>query len=177
MWTFFDTEPQGKYVLGLVHWPGGAAPASAAATVSHVAFAIREAKPVSEYWQKAGFPEMPVAHASPREDSRYHGAPLWLSFDVGWHRYSKPTFEWIIPPQTPPNCYADFLKAHGEGVHHLGLPVADLEASVAKYKELGYDVVQAGAWGDVGKKGSGRYCYMETDAIGGVTAELIRAYE
>jgi catechol 2,3-dioxygenase-like lactoylglutathione lyase family enzyme len=177
VWTFFDTEPKGKYVLGLVHWPGGAAPASAPATVSHVAFAIREAKPVSDYWQQVGFPEMPVAHASPREDSRYHGMPLWLSFDVGWHRYTRPTFEWLIPPQSPSNCYADFLKAHGEGVHHLGLPVKDLEAGVARYKELGYDVVQSGAWGDVGQKGSGRYCYMGTDSIGGVTAELIRAYE
>jgi catechol 2,3-dioxygenase-like lactoylglutathione lyase family enzyme len=177
VWTFFDTEPKGKYVLGLVYWPGGAAPAAAPAAVSHVAFAIRQAKPVSDYWQQAGFPEMPVAHATPREDSRYHGMPLLLSFDVGWYRYSKPTFEWLIPPQSPPNCYDDFLKAHGEGVHHLGLPVPDLEAAVARYKELGYGVVQSGAWGDVGKKGSGRYCYMGTDAIGGVTAELIRAWE
>ena len=175
--TFFDTEPRGKYVLGLLHWTGGAAPAGAPATVSHVAFAIREPKPVSDYWQQLGFPAMPVAHASPREDSRYHGRPLLLSFDVGWHRYGQPIFEWIIPPQDPPNCYADFLKEHGEGVHHLGLPVDDLDRAIARYKDLGYGVVQSGAWGDVGKPGSGRYAYMSTDSIGGVTGELIRAYK
>jgi hypothetical protein len=174
--TFFDTEPRGKYVLGLVHWPGGVAPPGAPATVSHIAFAIREAKPVSDYWQQIGFPAMPVSHASPREDSRYHGMPLLLAFDVGWHRYTKPTFEWIIPPHQPANCYADFLKAHGEGVHHLGLPVDDLDGAIAKYKDLGYGVVQSGAWGDIGKPGSGRYGYMGTDSIGGVTAELIHAY-
>ena len=174
--TFFDTEPKGKYVLGLVQWPGNAAPASAAASVSHIAFVIRTAQPVSDYWQQIGFPAMQVAHASPREDSRYHGMPLLLPFDVGWHRYLKPTFEWIIPPQDPANCYADFLRAHGEGIHHLGLPVDDLDSAVAKYKELGYGVVQSGAWGDVGMKGSGRYAYMGTDAIGGVIVELIHAY-
>lgn len=176
LFTFFDTEPKGKYVLGLVHWPGGSAPAGAPATVSHIAFVIRDAQPVSDFWQRLGFPAMPVAHASPREDSRYHGHPLLLSFDVGWHRYSQPTFEWIIPPQSPPNCYADFLKSHGEGVHHLGLPVDDLDGAIAKYKELGYGTVQSGAWGDLPKKGSGRYGYMDTDSMGGVTVELIHAF-
>jgi len=173
---FFDTEQSGKYALGLVHWTGGASPAAAPAVVSHIAFVIREAAPVSDYWRQLGFPAMPVAHASPREDSRYHGMPLLLPFDVGWHKYSQPTFEWIIPPQEPPNCYADFLKAHGEGVHHLGLPVDDLEGAMARYKGLGYGVVQSGAWGEVGKPGSGRYAYMATDSVGGVTVELIHAF-
>ena len=176
VFTFFDTEPRGKYVLGLVHWPGGAASAAAPALVSHIALVIREAKPVSDYWQQSGFPAMAVAHANPREDSRYHGMPLLLPFDVGWQKYTQPTFEWIIPPQEPANCYADFLKAHGEGIHHLGLPVGDLDGAIARYKGLGYDVVQSGAWGDVGKKGSGRYAYMGTDSIGGVTVELIHSY-
>ncbi len=174
--TFFDTEPGGKYVLGLAHWPTAAPDAAAPALVSHIAFVIREAKPVSDYWQQLGFPAMPVSHASPRADSRYHGMPLLLPFEVGWHRYTHPTFEWIIPPQDPPNCYADFLHTHGEGIHHLGLPVENLDAAIAKYKTLGYGVVQSGAWGDVGKKGSGQYAYMATDSIGGVTVELIHAY-
>jgi methylmalonyl-CoA/ethylmalonyl-CoA epimerase len=177
VFTFFDTEPQGKYVLGLVYWPGAAAAAGAAQKVSHIAFVIRDPAPVSAYWEKLGFPAMPVSHASPREDSRYHGKPLWLSFDVGWHKYSQPGFEWIIPPQKPPNCYADALKNHGEGVHHLGLRVDDLEQATAAYGKLGHQVVQSGAWGETGKKNSGRYAYMDTDAIGGVTAELIRAID
>ena len=175
VFTFFDTEPRGKYVLGLVRWPGGAAPA-APVVVSHVALVIRAAQPVSDFWQLMGFPPMQVGHASPREDSRYHGAPLLLPFDVGWLRYSQPIFEWIVPPTQPPNCYADFLKAHGEGIHHIGLPADDLDAAIARYKDLGYGVVQSGAWGDVGKKGSGRYGYMATDSIGGVAVELIHGY-
>ena len=36
-YTYFDTEPQGKFVLGLVYWPGGAPPAGAPGKVSHLA--------------------------------------------------------------------------------------------------------------------------------------------
>ena len=173
--TFFDTEAQGKYVLGLIYRPGGAPPAGAPGKISHIAFVARQAEPVSAFWQMLGFPPMPKAHASPREDSRYHGKPLWLDFDVCWQRHTQFTYEWIIPPANPPSLYADYLKTHGEGVHHLGLPVDDLEKSIAEYQKLGYTVAQSGAWGETGKKGSGRYAYMDTDSIGGVIAELIRA--
>lgn len=173
--TYFDTEPEGKYVLGLIYWPGGAPPAGAPGKISHIAFVARQAEPVSAYWQKLGFPAMPKAHASPREDSRYHGKPLWLDFDVCWQRHTQFTYEWLIPPAAPPNLYADYLKEHGEGVQHLGVPVDDLEKAIAEYQKLGYTVAQSGAWGETGKSGSGRYAYMDTDAIGGVNAELIRA--
>ena len=173
--TYFDTAPEGKYVLGLIYWPGGAPPAGAPGKISHIAFVARQAEPVSAYWAKLGFPAMPKSHASPREDSRYHGKPLWLDFDVCWQRHSQLTFEWIIPPSDPPNTYMDFLKAHGEGVHHLCVPVDDLEKSIAEYQKLGYTAAQSGAWGENGKKGSGRYSYMDTDSIGGVIAELIHA--
>ena len=173
--TYFDTEAEGKYVLGLIYWPGGAPPAGPPGKISHIAFVTRQAEPVSAFWEKLGFPAMPKAHASPREDSRYHGKPLWLDFDVCWQRHTQFTYEWIIPPTDPPNLYADFLKAHGEGIQHLGVPVDDLEKSIAEYQKLGYTAAQSGAWGETGKKGSGRYAYMDTDAIGGVNAELIRA--
>jgi hypothetical protein len=104
------------------------------------------------------------------------GKPLLLSFDVGWQRQTQFTYEWIIPPKEPANIYNDFLNRHGEGIQHLGLLVDDLDAAIARYQKLGYSVWQSGAWGDVGKPHSGRYAYMDTDAIGGVVAELIRSY-
>ena len=175
--TYFDTEPQGKFVLGLVYWPGGAPPAGPPGKVSHLAPVIRESEPVSAYWQKLGFPAFRMEHATPRQDSTYRGKPLWFAFDVGYQNYDQFSYEWIIPPATPPNIYADFLKAHKEGIQHLGMPVDDLSKAVADYEKLGYHVWQSGAWGDVGKKDSGQYDYMDTDSIGGVSVELIHAYK
>ena len=173
-YTFFDTETQGKYVLGLVYNPQAEA-STGPAQVTHLGLVIRQAASVSAYWQRLGFPAMSLADAGPREDGRYHGRPLWFSFGVGWHSYSKPSLEWMIPPLDPSNCYADFLRVHGEGVQHLGMPVDNLESAIERYAQLGYTPVQSGAWGNVGKPGSGRYSYMDTEALGGINIELIHA--
>jgi len=175
--TYFDTEPQGKFVLGLAYWPGGAPPAGSPGKVSHLAPVVRESDTVSAYWLKLGFPAFRMEHATPRQDSTYRGKPLWFAFEVGYQNYDQFSYEWIIPPMTPPNIYADFLNKHGEGIQHLGMPVDDLSKAVAEYENLGYHVWQSGAWGDVGKKGSGQYDYMDTDSIGGVVVELIHAYK
>jgi methylmalonyl-CoA/ethylmalonyl-CoA epimerase len=175
--TYFDTEPEGKFVLGLVYWPGGAPPAGPPGKVSHLAPVIRESEAVSAYWQRLGFPAFRMVHAAPRPDSTYRDNPLSLAFEVGYQHYDQFNYEWIIPPMTPQNIYADFLKKHGEGIQHIGIPVDDLSKAVADYEKLGYHVWQSGAWGDVGKKDSGQYDYMDTDSIGGVAVELVHAYK
>lgn len=174
--TYFNTEPQGKYSLGLVYAPGAPAP-TGTTMISHFGAVVREIPPVSAYWQKLGFQPIPIEHATPRKDMRYRGNPLWFYFDVGFQRIN-PQFaiEWISAPATPPNIYAEYLKLHGEGIQHIGMPVDDLSNTVAAYEKRGYGIWQAGAWGDVGKKDSGQYNYMETDSIGGLSVELLHAY-
>ena len=54
--------------------------------------------------------------------------------------------------------------------------VDDLSKSIAALEKLGYHVHQSGAWGDVGKPGSGQYAYMDTDSAGGVSLELVGSY-
>ena len=174
--AYFDTETQGKYVLGLVYWPGGAPQPLERKTVSHIAPVVRDAAAVGVYWQKLGFPGFELVHATPREDSRYRGQPLLLPFEVGFQRLGSFTLEWIQPPATPANVYEDFLERHGEGIQHIGVPVPDLSQATAAYEKLGFTVWQAGAWGDVGKPNSGQYHYMDTDKIGGVSLELIHAF-
>ena len=175
--TYFNTEPQGKYALGLIYRPGAAPASSGKSMVSHFGAVVRDIPPVSAYWQKLGFQPIPIEHATPRKDMQYRSKPLWFYFDVGFERIN-PQFaiEWIAAPSTPPNIYLDYLKLHGEGIQHMGLPVDDLSSSVAAYGKLGYGVWQAGAWGDIGKKDSGQYNYMQTDSIGGISVELIHAY-
>jgi len=175
-YTYFDTEPQGKYVLGLVYWPGGAPQPLAQKAVSHLAPVVRDAAAARAYWQKLGFPGFELVHATPRNDSRYRGQPLSLAFEVGFQRLGPISLEWIQPPSTPANIYDDFLQRHGEGIQHIGMPLDDLSNATAAYEKLGFSVWQAGAWGDVGKPNSGQYHYMDTDKIGGVSLELIHAY-
>ncbi|MEO8368091.1 MAG: VOC family protein [Candidatus Solibacter sp.] len=176
-YTYFDTEPDGKFALGLVYAPTKAPAPTAPATVTHFGSVIWDAAAVSAYWEKLGFPAFPMQHATPRADSRYRGKPLSLAFEVGFQRHAQFRYEWISPPPSPPNIYADYLnKRRREGIQHIGILVDDLPKSVAAYEKLGYHVHQAGAWGDVGKPGSGQYAYMDTDSAGGISVELVRSY-
>jgi len=151
--------------------------AAGPAAVSHFGSVVWSADAVSAYWEKLGFPAFPMQHATPRADSRYRDKPLSLAFEVGFQRHTQFRFEWISPPPSPPNIYADFLnKRHREGIQHIGILVDDLPNSIASYEQLGYRVHQSGAWGDVGKAGSGQYAYMDTSAAGGISIELVRAY-
>jgi hypothetical protein len=72
--------------------------------------------------------------------------------------------------------YEDHLKAHAEGFHHLGINVDDMDQGIAEWTRPGFAVSQSGGWGEEGKPGSGRFAYIDTDAIGGVTVELLWNY-
>jgi hypothetical protein len=176
-YTFFDTEPEGKFAVGLVNGPVGARPATSSPVVTHFSPVVWDAAAVSAYWEKLGFPAFPMQHATPRADSRYRDQPLSLAFEVGYQRHTQFRYEWISPPPSPPNIYADFLnKHHREGIQHIGIQVDDLAKSIAAYEKLGYRVHQSGAWGDVGKPGSGQYAYMDTDSAGGISVELVHSH-
>jgi hypothetical protein len=181
--TYFDTEGEGKFNLGLVYRPGGmkspsVAEADQTTAVSLFGFDVRDLPSVSAYWTGLGFPALWTEHAAPRADLRYKGQPLALAFDVGQQQYDQFRYEWIAAPPAPENVYADDLKAphHREGIESIGMPVADLKAAIAQYRRMGFEVRQSGTWGDPGKADSGEYAYMDTEAQGGVSVELLHSY-
>jgi methylmalonyl-CoA/ethylmalonyl-CoA epimerase len=171
-----DTAAEGKYVLGLVHGDAPRPTAAAPPTpfplkLSQYALVVNSLEKVSAYWQKLGFPAMEITHG-PLSDLRYRGQPGQFDQRLGWHRHGTVTWEWI-EPLAGPTVYQDFLKEHGEGFHHFGFDVPDIDAAGAAWEALGAPVVQSGAWGDKGKPGSGRFAYAATDTFGGVTTEFL----
>ena len=65
--------------------------------------------------------------------------------------------------------HADFLKEHGEGLHHIGFQVESLGKSVDTAKDAGFEVTQ----GFMRADGSG-FAYLDSDKTGGVIFELIQ---
>ncbi len=175
-YAYLDTEPQGKYVLGIYYAPvemeGDTTPAGG--KVSQFAFVVRDQKAVSAYWEKLGFPPMTYTHSLGR-NRQYRGQPGEFDHILGWQRHGKVPYEWILPLKGP-TVYDDFLKAHGEGFQHFGVPVEDIDKAVAAWAKLGYAVSQSGAWGEEGKKGSGRFAYIDTDTLGGINIELLWSF-
>jgi methylmalonyl-CoA/ethylmalonyl-CoA epimerase len=64
--------------------------------------------------------------------------------------------------------HLEFLRQHGEGIHHLGFRVEDFEAKLAQAKAMGFEVLQTGPVGRF-------YAYLDTRREGGLIFELIEA--
>jgi len=170
--TYFDTEPEGKYVLGL--YCGPEAPAPGAGPEKHIvqfAFTAHDLKPISEFWAKLGLGAMAFNKGN-LSDVEYWGEPIRIEQQFGWQRQRKVVYEWLAPI-TSPNTFDDHMKTYGEGIHHLAMNVPDMPKAVAEWKAAGFKVASSGAWGEKGKPGSGRFAYVDTQPIGGVIMELL----
>ena len=62
--------------------------------------------------------------------------------------------------------HLEFLREHGEGIHHLGFRVTDFEAKLARAKAMGFEVLQTGPVGRF-------YAYLDTRPQSGLIFELI----
>jgi hypothetical protein len=171
-----DTAGQGKRVLGLVHGSVPGTPASGpalpfGAKLSQFAFVARDLKAVSAYWARLGLPPIALSRSAIGE-RRYRGQPGTFEQEIGFQRHGTVAIEWI-QSLSGPTVYDDFLKTHGEGLHHLGLDVPEFDTVVSAWSAAGFPVVQSGTWGLPGKPGSGRYAYLDTEPAGGVYLEAL----
>ena len=63
--------------------------------------------------------------------------------------------------------HGEFLKAHGEGIHHLGFVIQDLAGRIAACKKMGIEVIQSG------KRPGVDWVYIDTESLAGYPIELI----
>ena len=113
---------------------------------SQFAFLVKDLKAVGDFWKKAGFPDMPVTHG-PLRDAVYRGQPGQFDQELGWHRHGEIVYEWIRILKGP-TVYEEYLRAHGEGPHHLGFDALDIDKVVGEWSALGFPPLQSGAWGE-----------------------------
>jgi len=77
----------------------------------------------------------------------------------------------LLEATEPDSPIGKFVEKRGEGLHHVALRVADLEASVARLKAAGARLLnepRAGAGGHI-------YVFVHPASTGGVLLELIQA--
>jgi catechol 2,3-dioxygenase-like lactoylglutathione lyase family enzyme len=77
----------------------------------------------------------------------------------------------LIEPVQGPNTYEEFLNARGEGLHHLGYFVDDIDAAIEEMEGKGFPLLQSGR--GFGAEGDGAYAYFETeDALGHIVEAI-----
>ncbi len=136
---------------------------------SHYAFVVRDVRKVGDYWQGLGFGSMQVDH-NISVNRGYRGQPGKFEMDLGWWHFGDAPFEWVESTQGP-NVYQEYLRKHGEGFHHVGVNVDDMDVAQKALSAKGAPPSQWGGWDS--PKAKGRFAYLDTDAHGGVTLELI----
>jgi methylmalonyl-CoA/ethylmalonyl-CoA epimerase len=70
-----------------------------------------------------------------------------------------------------PTTYHEFLAQRGEGLHHLGYYVDDIDTEIARMAALGYPLLQSGR--GFGVDGDGAYAYFDSEAGLGCIVEAI----
>lgn len=104
----------------------------------------------------------------------YYGKEADYQMRVGLSMAGPMRIE-LIQPLSGESIYADFIAAHGYGVHHFGLLVDDMPSAMAEAQAAGYKVIQDGS--GFGLEGDGHYAYLDTEDTLHVTLELIEQPE
>jgi len=173
--AWLDTASPGGLTLELEFDPGSAGPPPASRNddpfnrVTQFAFVVRDVAAVSRHFERLGYAPLAI-EPNLSLDRVYRGAPGAFEMLLGWGRTGTVPFEWIQPTKGP-SVYEEYLEAHGEGFHHLGLDVTDMDAALARLRDRGLAVTMSGAWDVNGYQG--RFAYLDTDRFGGVTIELL----
>jgi catechol 2,3-dioxygenase-like lactoylglutathione lyase family enzyme len=181
-YVFLSTSEKGKYTLGFVYENQGRETFEDlleenrnGLKLNQYAFAILDPDPVSDFWKNLGLPELEIRHPE-LGDPMYYGEPADHELIQGWQRHGTVAYEWCIPVK-PPIVYADHIKLHGEGIHHLAFSVADMDQVLDDYTARDFVVSMGGTWGEKGRPGSGRYEYIDLEKAGGLTMELLWNYK
>jgi methylmalonyl-CoA/ethylmalonyl-CoA epimerase len=71
--------------------------------------------------------------------------------------------------------HCDYLDKYGEGIHHLGFYVSNIDERLNILQEMGIGILQSGYIKTVGRAGESHtsYAYLDTAGIGGIIFELI----
>ncbi|WP_213697540.1 VOC family protein [Acetomicrobium sp.] len=103
---------------------------------------------MKNYWDKWGIGPWSVYTFDPKntvKDMILHGKREDYAMRLALAEIGNVQWE-LIQPLDDKSIYADFLKEHGEGLHHVALGVRSYEEAMELAKERGIEVIQGGTW-------------------------------
>ena len=135
--------------------------------MSQIGLVVKDMDKTIEYYEKVLGMGPFVRPDITYKEKRYYGKTVNSEWIMSFCSLGSVELE-MIQPITGPTIYHDFLQEKGEGLHHLGFDVKDIEKKLALCKEIGIKVIQGG------QGETSRFEYLDTEAIGGVIFELIQ---
>lgn len=142
-------------------------------TVVQVAIVCRDIEASARRWAALlGVPVPTIRLTKPggQRAMLYKGRPSDAQVKLAFFKAGQVQIE-LLEPVGGPSAWKDGLEANGEGVHHLGFVVGDLDRSVDALKAMGYEPLHSGRYdGD-----DGSYVYVDSRKALGVIVELLHS--
>jgi 4-hydroxyphenylpyruvate dioxygenase-like putative hemolysin len=138
-------------------------------TVVQIGIIVKEVeKAASAYAEVFGIPKpavVPIADDA-FAHTDYRGGPSSARgkaafFDLG------PVQMELIEPVGAPSTWEEFLRTHGEGLHHIAFLTQDMSAAREFLGSKGMETIQQGGWD------GGQYAYMDGSKSLGLILELL----
>ncbi len=105
----------------------------------------------------------------PEERGTFRGKPAAFHIKIAFAQMGAVAFE-LMEHKEGKSIYTEHLEKKGEGMHHIGFYVDDLDAAVGEWTAKGFKVLQSGR----SESGSG-FAYIDTEEYAGVIFEFIHA--
>jgi catechol 2,3-dioxygenase-like lactoylglutathione lyase family enzyme len=99
-----------------------------------------------------------------------NGKPAFYSMKVALNNFGETRIE-LIQQLEGDTVYAEFIRDHGYGIHHLGIYLPDIRTALKEALAAGFGITMEGA--GFGLDGDGYFAYLDTDRQLGTTYELI----
>lgn len=127
--------------------------------VDHVGIAVRDLDAAIEFYSKVFGVEFTYRHTVESQGVEEAMGQVGES----WIQLLRP-----LGPDTP---VGKFIEARGEGVHHIGYGVADVQAAIAECK--GHDLRMIDEHPRPGSRGAS-IAFIHPKSVGGVLVELVQ---
>ncbi len=142
--------------------------------VDQIGFVVKDIdEAVEQYYKRFGVGDWKIYTYGPPLLSYMtrNGKPFTYKARIALSYFGESRIE-LIQNLEGDTVYSEFTERHGYGVHHLGIYVPDIQASLAEVREAGIAVTMEGA--GFGLDGDGYFAYLDTDDLLGTTYELIQ---
>ena len=136
----------------------------------HVALIVRDLDAAIAHYQGLGIgPFMSPPVKSIKEE--WLGNPIPIGHFKRREVLGKMGASWLqlCQPLGGESPWQEFLELKGEGVHHLGCIVEDIEKEEVGLVEKGIEIILSSRF-----EGGGGSCYADISGIGGILIELIQ---
>lgn len=137
-------------------------------TINQLGFVVRDLEKATELWENAfGVGPFQILERPP-EEIIYRDRTEVIQIKNGLARLGSLQLELIEVVQGK-CCQGDFLEQKGEGLHHIGIFVDDLEEALTTAEQNGMEVLQKGT-----AAGSISFAYLDTLTLLGIILEFIQ---